>query len=80
MTLEAIISPLVIPCPLPHLPARDWAWPVQGEWTYEDYARLPDDGRRYEIIKGVLYVAAAPNLNHQYTVGEIFSALRTFVG
>ena len=80
MALEAIVSPLVIPRRLPRLPARERAWPVQGEWTYEDYARLPDDGRRYEIIKGVLYVAAAPNLNHQYTVGEIFSALRTFVG
>ena len=26
-------------------------WPAQGRWTYDDYLRLPDDGRRYEIIK-----------------------------
>lgn len=21
-------------------------WPAQGQWTYEDYARLPNDGWR----------------------------------
>lgn len=25
-------------------------WPPQGQWTYADYLRLPDDGKRYEII------------------------------
>jgi Uma2 family endonuclease len=64
---------------LPRLPAREQGWPAQGEWRYEDYKRLPDDGRRYEIIEGALYVTAAPNLDHQYTVGEIFAALRTCV-
>lgn len=34
----------------------DQIWPTQGEWTYDDYLRLPDDGRRYEIIEGGLYV------------------------
>lgn len=31
------------------LPAeeQDPGWPAQGSWTYEDYLRLPDDGRRY---------------------------------
>jgi Uma2 family endonuclease len=79
MSLEAIVLPPVIPRRLPRLPAREQGWPAQGEWTYEDYKRLPDDGRRYEIIEGVLYVTAAPNLDHQYTVGEIFAALRTYV-
>lgn len=31
-------------------------WPAQGEWTWDDYLRLPDDGNRYEIIEGELYV------------------------
>ena len=31
-------------------------WPAQGAWTYDDYARLPDDGWRYEIIGGELLV------------------------
>ena len=32
-----------------------------GQWSYEDYLALPDDGRRYEIIEGVLYVGNAPD-------------------
>jgi Uma2 family endonuclease len=79
MSVEAVVITPVIPRRLPRLPAREQDWPAQGEWTYEDYKRLPDDGRRYEIIEGVLYVTAAPNFDHQYTVGEIFAALRTYV-
>lgn len=54
-------------------------WPNQGGWRYEDYQRLPDDGKRYEIIKGVLYVANAPSIEHQFTVSEIHFALKLFV-
>ena len=32
---------------------------------YEDYARLPADGKRYEILDGDLYVTAAPSPYHQ---------------
>ena len=38
----------------PSLPF-DPAWPAQGQWTYDDFLRLPDDGVRYEIIDGVLF-------------------------
>jgi Uma2 family endonuclease len=54
-------------------------WPAQGEWTYEDYLRLPDDGRRYEVIRGVLYVAASPNYDHQFTVIKLAVQLTLFV-
>ena len=33
--------------------------------TYADYLQLPDDGQRYEIIEGELYVSPAPNTKHQ---------------
>jgi Uma2 family endonuclease len=52
-------------------------WPAQGAWTYEDYLRLPDDGNRYEVIRGVLYVTAAPSLEHQFAAGQV---TRLFVG
>jgi Uma2 family endonuclease len=39
--------------------------PPQGQWTYADYLALPDDGYRYEIIDGVLYMAPAPIIPHQ---------------
>src|SRR3954452_11929962 len=55
------------------------AWPRQGEWTYEDYLRLPDDGNRYEVIRGALYVTPAPNFKHQLSVVKLVSALDGFV-
>jgi Uma2 family endonuclease len=47
--------------------------------TYEDYAQLPDDGRRYEIIEGVLYVSPSPSMRHQYVVTRLTSLLDHFV-
>jgi Uma2 family endonuclease len=42
------------------------AWPPpQGEWTYEDWCKLPEDGYRYEVIAGVLYVSPPPSIRHQ---------------
>jgi Uma2 family endonuclease len=34
-------------------------------WTYEDYRQLPDDGIRYEVIEGHLYLTPAPTSYHQ---------------
>jgi Uma2 family endonuclease len=45
--------------------ARDISGPKQGQWTYDDYAALPDDGRRYEVMNGVLIMAPAPTPEHQ---------------
>jgi Uma2 family endonuclease len=39
--------------------------PGPGKWTYEDYARLPDDGNRYEVLDGELYVSPSPRTRHQ---------------
>ena len=33
--------------------------------TYADYARIPADGRRHEIIDGEWYMTPAPNTAHQ---------------
>jgi len=61
------------------MPADHMAGPEQGHWTYKDYAALPDDGHRYEIVDGVLYMAPSPNRSHQNTAFEIASYLRTHV-
>ena len=54
-------------------------WPQPGAWTYEDYLNLPEDGRRYEIIEGVLYVTNAPDIDHQFTVMEIAYQIKQFI-
>lgn len=33
----------------------------QGRWTYRAYAAIPEDGNRYEVVDGVLYMTPAPN-------------------
>lgn len=47
------------------------SWPAQGDWTYRDYLRLPVDGQRYEILRGVLYVTPSPIFDHQFSVGRL---------
>ncbi len=53
-------------------------WPPQGQWTYEDYRRLPDDGMIYEIIEGELHMAPAPIPMHQENKGNLFAELRDY--
>jgi Uma2 family endonuclease len=54
-------------------------WPAPGEWTYADYRRLPDDGRRYEVIRGFLHVSPVPSVAHQRALRQLFVALYRFV-
>ena len=47
--------------------------------TYADYALLPDDGRRHEIIEGEHYVNPAPNLRHQTISFNLVLLIGTYV-
>lgn len=47
--------------------------------TYQDYAALPDDGKRYEIHDGELFVMAAPTLQHQIVSANLFTVLNAHV-
>ncbi len=53
--------------------------PGQGHWTYDDYAALPDNGHRYEILHGVLFMAPSPNEWHQTTAGRLFRYLAAHI-
>lgn len=55
------------------------AWPAQGEWTYPDYKRLPDDGWRYQIIDGNLYMNPAPRVDHQRVISRLDRTLGVHV-
>ena len=54
--------------------------PPQGQWTYDHYATIPDDGQRYEIVDGVLYMSPAPSEPHQEAAGRIYYHLMTYIG
>ncbi|MBU0512915.1 MAG: Uma2 family endonuclease [Chloroflexi bacterium] len=57
---------------------RPWP-PPQGQWTYDDWLRLPDDGWRYEIIQGELYMGPAPSTQHQRVSHHLELELGIFV-
>jgi Uma2 family endonuclease len=47
--------------------------------TYEAWLVMPETKQRYEIVDGVMIMAAAPSADHQWLSGEIYWKLREFV-
>jgi Uma2 family endonuclease len=43
--------------------------------TRADLARLPDDGKRLELLDGVLLMSGAPSARHQRAVGRLYRLL-----
>ncbi len=42
--------------------------PQQGTWTLADWEALPEDGNRYEILHGVLFMSTSPSFFHQWII------------
>ncbi len=61
----------MITLPIPTESATSVRGPTQGNWTYADWEQLPDDGSRYEIIDGMLYVTTAPSFFHQWILQRL---------
>lgn len=55
------------------LMATDLAWGVP--FTEDDLAAMPDDGRRYELVDGVLIVSPSPSFAHQRCVTSLVALL-----
>lgn len=53
--------------------------PVDIRLTYDDYSLLPNDGKRYEIIEGELFVTPSPNFLHQSVVTNMTYYLSAFL-
>ena len=45
-------------------------------WTSRDLEILPDDGQRYEIIDGELYVSKQPHKHHQLVCSRVWELLQ----
>jgi Uma2 family endonuclease len=52
---------------------------AQARLTYQDFLRIPDDGKRHEIIDGVHYVTPSPNLRHQQLSGRLHYAIEHYL-
>jgi Uma2 family endonuclease len=48
-------------------------------WTAEMARRLPDDGNRYEVLDGELYLTPVPSLAHQSVVLAFLGEIRPYV-
>lgn len=48
---------------------------VSHAFTVADLESTPDDGKRYEVIDGELYVSSAPDIEHQAICDELLIAL-----
>jgi Uma2 family endonuclease len=47
--------------------------------TIADLEEMPDDGNRYELIEGELYVSCAPGLTHQIVSDNIVHLIRSYL-
>ena len=50
-----------------------------GDWTVEMLDLLPDDGQRYEIIDGEVFVTPSPGEPHQDVVGLLLGRLSDYL-
>ena len=55
------------------------AMPQTKVWTLEELHNLPDDGNRYELLHGELFVTPAPTFDHEKVIARLHRLLDQFV-
>lgn len=65
---------MVMPAPSPILPDTS-----RTDWTVDELAQLPEDGKRYEILDGVLLVSPSPAVLHQRASRELVWILLNYL-
>ena len=48
-------------------------------WTIDDLDRLPDDGNRYEVVRGDLFVTPPPTPDHETILSRLTRVLDPYV-
>jgi Uma2 family endonuclease len=52
---------------------------IEPLMTVDDLDAMPEDGHRYEVIEGELFVSRAPGLPHQIISGNIHHQFKSFL-
>ena len=52
---------------------------IEPLMSVDDLDAMPEDGNRYEVIEGELFVSRAPGLPHQIVSGNIYYHLRSYI-
>jgi Uma2 family endonuclease len=48
-------------------------------WTLEELHRLPEDGNKYELIRGELFVTPPPSVDHEEILARLHATLAAYV-
>jgi Uma2 family endonuclease len=48
--------------------------------TYEQFRQLPDDGKRYELVRGEIHLTPAPTTKHQFVLRNLTGSLLQYLG
>jgi Uma2 family endonuclease len=52
---------------------------IEPLMTVEDLDAMPEDGNRYEVIEGELFVSCAPGLTHQVVLTNLIYIIKTYL-
>lgn len=52
---------------------------ANARWTLADLERLPDDGNKYEVVRGELFVTPPPNYGHESIASVLHSILEPYI-
>lgn len=52
---------------------------VQPRLTYPELRTMPDDGKRYELIEGEVFVTPSPSEKHQRVSGRLYLSMGGYV-
>jgi Uma2 family endonuclease len=52
---------------------------VVPKLTFEQFRQLPDDGRRYELVRGEVHLTPSPTTKHQLVLRRLSTSLDTFI-
>ncbi|HMF55895.1 MAG TPA: Uma2 family endonuclease [Pyrinomonadaceae bacterium] len=52
---------------------------VEPLLTIDDLEAMPDDGNRYELFEGEIFVSRAPSLSHQRILANLLTLIRNYL-
>jgi len=52
---------------------------VAPKLTYQDLREMPNDGKRYELIEGEVYITPSPNWKHQRAASNLHFFIRDYL-
>src|SRR5579863_1998716 len=52
---------------------------VATKLTFEQFRQLPEDGKRYELVRGEVHLTPSPTTKHQIVLARLYASLEAFL-